>query len=194
MIESIRGIVETCAEDSAVLRLGQVSVRLGVTGETVRSLRPGEPAELFAHLYIREDVLALYGFGSRDERSLFEALMGVAGVGPRAALGFLSVFSPQALRDAIEREDIAGLTRVPGVGRKTAQRVVLELKGKLSRVGGVSAPGPIDSREGELIAVLTGLGYSATEAQEALRHTADVQGTGTDEDRIRAALRYFAGH
>jgi Holliday junction resolvasome RuvABC DNA-binding subunit len=72
--------------------------------------------------------------------------------------------------------------------------VVLELKGKLSRVGGVSAPGPIDSREGELIAVLTGLGYSATEAQEALRHTADVQGTGTDEDRIRAALRYFAGH
>lgn len=194
MIESIRGIVETCAGDSAVLRLGQISIRLGVTGETVRMLRPGEPAELFAHLYIREDVLALYGFGSREERTLFEALMGVTGVGPRAALGFLSVFSPQALRDAIEREDIAGLIRVPGVGRKTAQRVVLELKGKLSRVGGVSTTGSLDSRASDLVTVLTGLGYSAAEAEDALRSTADVQGTGTDEDRIRAALRYFAGH
>jgi holliday junction DNA helicase RuvA len=194
MIESIRGIVETCAADSAVLRLGHVSVRLGVTGETVRGLKPGEPAELFAHLYIREDVLALYGFGSREERSLFEALMGVTGVGPRAALGFLSVYSPEALRDAIEREDITGLIRVPGVGRKTAQRVVLELKGKLSRVGGGAQSAPPAGRDTELIAVLTSLGYSASEAQDALRSTADVQGTGTDEDRIRAALRYFAGH
>jgi Holliday junction DNA helicase RuvA len=195
MIESIRGIVEACTADTAVIRLGNVSLRLGVTGETVRTLKPGEPTELYAHLYLREDVMALYGFGTREERSLFEALMGVTGVGPRAALGFLSVFSPGGLRDAIEREDITGLIRVPGIGRKTAQRVVLELKGKLSKVGGGAAQaGPLANRDLDLITVLTGLGYSAAEAEEALRSTADAQGTGSDEDRIRAALRYFAGH
>src|SRR5579871_2925233 len=106
MIESVRGVVETCSTDAVVLRLGSVSLRLGVTGETVRSLKPGSPAELFTHLYMREDVLALYGFATLEERSLFEELMGVTGVGPRAALGFLSAFTPTGLREAIAAEDI----------------------------------------------------------------------------------------
>ena len=138
MIESIRGIVESCTADGAVLRLGGISIRLGVTGEAVRSLQPGQPAELHTHLYMREGLAALYGFASVEERSLFEELMGVTGVGPRAALGFLSIFSPTGLREAIANEDLIRLTRVPGVGRKTAQRVILELKGKLERVGGPS--------------------------------------------------------
>src|SRR5581483_4197638 len=134
MIESIRGVVESCSADGAVLRLGGISLRLGVTGETVRLLKPGQVAELFTHLYLRDEVVALYGFATPEERRVFEELMGVTGVGPRSALGFLSIFTPEGLREAIANEDYTRLTKVPGIGRKTAQRVVLELKGKLERV------------------------------------------------------------
>lgn len=193
MIESVRGVVESCSLDAAVLRLGSVSLRLGVTRETVHSLKPGQTAELFTHLYLREDVLALYGFASQEERALFEELMSVSGVGPRAALGFLSTFTPSGLREAIEHEDLTRLTRVPGVGRKTAQRVILELKGKLARVGGAVPAAPLSRQDQELLSVLTdSLGYGAAEAGEALR-SGDVAAASTDEDRLRAALRYIAG-
>lgn len=192
MIESVRGVVESCSADAAVLRLGSISVRVGVAGETLRALQPGRQAELFTHLYVREEVVALYGFGSQDERTLFEELMGVSGIGPRAALGFLSLFTPTGLREAIANEDVTRLTRVPGVGRKTAQRVVLELKGKLERVGGTAPAMPPSRQEQELIGVLTdSLGYSAAEASEALR-SGDVAAAQTDEDRLRAAIRYIA--
>jgi len=192
MIESIRGIVESCTADGAVLRLGGISIRLGVTGEAVRALQPGQPAELHTHLYMREGLAALYGFASVEERSLFEELMGVTGVGPRAALGFLSIFSPTGLREAIANEDLTRLTRVPGVGRKTAQRVILELKGKLERVGGPSPAAQPSARDQELLGVLTGsLGFGAAEAGEALR-SGDVAAAGTDEDRLRAAIRFIS--
>jgi len=185
MIESIRGIVESCTADGAVLRLGGVSIRLGVTGEAVRALQPGQPAELHTHLYMREGLAALYGFASVEERSLFEELMGVTGVGPRAALGFLSIFSPTGLREAIANEDLTRLTRVPGVGRKTAQRV-------LERVGGPSPAAQPSARDQELLGVLTGsLGFGAAEAGEALR-SGDVAAAGTDEDRLRAAIRFIS--
>jgi len=192
VIESLRGIVESCSVDAAVVRVGNICLKLGVTSETVHTLQPGAAAELFTHLYMREDVLALYGFGTREERSLFEELMGVTGVGPKAALGFLSTFTPSALREAIEQEDVARLIRVPGVGRKTAQRVILELKGKLERVGSAAPAGPVLAQDQELLQVLTGLGYSAAEASEALSHSSSTT-EGSDEDRLRAALRYFAG-
>lgn len=191
MIESVRGIVERCTADAVVLRLGSISVRLGVPGETAHTLQAGEAAELHAFLYLREDSAALYGFATLEERSLFEELLGVTGVGPRSALGFLSQFNPAALREAIEGEDLTRLTRVPGIGRKTAQRVVLELKGKLARVGtsGTAAAAP---RDADLLRVLTeSLGYSAAEAAEALRSN-EVATAHTDEDRLRAAIRFFA--
>jgi len=192
MIESIRGIVELCTVDAAVLRLGGISIRLGVTGEALRSLQPGQPAELHTYLYMREGLAALYGFASVEERRLFEELMGVTGVGPRAALGFLSIFSPTGLREAIANEDLTRLTRVPGVGRKTAQRVILELKGKLERVGGPSPAAPHSARDQELLGVLTGsLGFGAAEAGEALR-SGDVAAAGSDEDRLRAAIRFIS--
>jgi Holliday junction DNA helicase RuvA len=193
MIESVRGVVESCSADAAVLRLGSISLRLGVAGGTGRSLQPGQPAELFTHLYIREEVVALYGFTTVEERSIFEELMSVTGVGPRSALGFLSLFSPQGLREAIANEDYARLTKVPGIGRKTAQRVVLELKGKLERAAGPMPPASLSRQDQELLSVLTdSLGYGAAEAAEALR-SGDVAAATTDEDRLRAALRYFAG-
>jgi holliday junction DNA helicase RuvA len=191
MIEAIHGIVETCQPDAAVLRLGYISIRLAITAETARELRPGDRVSLFTHLFLREDLAALYGFASAEERSLFEDLMGVSGVGPKAALGFLSAFTPQGLRDAIEQEDLTRLTRVPGVGRKTAQRVVLELKGRLGAVGG-AAPTPISPRDQDLLSVLSGLGYTSAESAAALQHSKEVASSGTDEDRIRAALSYFA--
>jgi holliday junction DNA helicase RuvA len=195
VIESLRGQVETCAPDSTVLRLGSVSLRLGITAQTAHTLRPGEQAELFTHLYMREDLLSLFGFASREERSLFEELLGVTGVGPKVALGLLSGFTPAGLRDAIEREDVTRLVKVPGVGRKTAQRVVLELKGKLVLSAGASPQaGQISPREQELMQVLSGLGYSAAEAAEAVHHSTEVAEQGSDEDRLRAALSYFAGH
>ena len=161
-------MIEACSADSAVIRLGGISVRMGVTAETVRILRPGEHAELYTHLYMREDVLALYGFATREERSLFEELLGVSGVGPRAAIGFLSVFTPTGLREAIDQEDISRLIRVPGIGRKTAQRVVLELKGKLAVLSGKPQAARLTPGDQDLVQVLAGLGYSSAEAGEAL--------------------------
>ena len=192
MIEALHGVVETCEPDAAVLRLGYVSVRVGITAETAAVLRPGERASLLTHLHFREDVLALYGFATAEERSLFGELLGVSGVGPKVAIGFLSAFTPPALREAIEQEDVTRLTRVPGVGRKTAQRVVLELKGKLAVVGAPVAA-PLSARDQDLLSVLSGLGYSAAEAAAALRHSTEVAIAGSDEDRLRAALGYFAG-
>lgn len=194
MIESVRGMVELCSGDVAVLRLGAVSVRLGITAETARGLRPGEPAELFTHLFLREELLALYGFSSREERAMFEELLGVSGVGPRVALGFLSAFTPTGLREAIDGEDIVRLTRVPGVGKKTAQRVVLELRGKLVAAAKAAPTGKPSAGDLELAQVLAGLGYTSAEAGEAIRHSNEVAAEGTDEDRLRAALSYFASH
>jgi Holliday junction DNA helicase RuvA len=192
MIESLRGVVETCSADSAVLRLGAVSVRLGISAETAKGLRPGERAELFTHLFLREELLALYGFSSREERAMFEELLGVSGVGPKVALGFLSSFTPTGLREAIDGEDVARLTRVPGVGKKTAQRVVLELRGKLVVVAAGTTGSKLSPRDQELMQVLAGLGYTTSEASEAVRHSIEVAAEGTDEDRLRAALGYFA--
>jgi len=192
MIESLRGVVEACSADAAVLRLGAVSVRLGISAETAKGLRPGERAELFTHLFLREELLALYGFSSREERAMFEELLGVSGVGPKVALGFLSTFTPTGLREAIDGEDVARLTRVPGVGKKTAQRVVLELRGKLVVVAAGTSSGKLSPRDQELMQVLAGLGYTSSEANEAVRHSIEVAAEGTDEDRLRAALGYFA--
>ena len=192
MIESLRGEVEACSADAAVLRLGAVSVRLGISAETAKGLRPGERAELFTHLFLREELLALYGFSSREERAMFEELLGVSGVGPKVALGFLSAFTPTGLREAIDGEDVVRLTRVPGVGKKTAQRVVLELRGKLVVVAAGTTGSKLSPRDQELMQVLAGLGYTTSEASEAVRHSIEVAAEGTDEDRLRAALGYFA--
>ncbi len=192
MIESLRGLVEACSADSAVLRLGAISVRLGITAETARQLKPGGQTELFTYLYMREDVLAIYGFATNEERSLFEELLGVTGVGPRVALGFLSAFTPSALREAIDGEDVARLIRVPGVGKKTAQRVVLELRGKLVVAAPIGPAGQLSPRDQELVQVLVGLGYTSAESGEAVRHSKEVAAEGNDEDRLRAALGFFA--
>lgn len=191
MIERIRGRVERRGDDAVILDLGPISLRVNTTSATLSNL-PGQGGEasLLTYLYMREDLMVLYGFATGEERDLFERLITVTGVGPRAAQSMLSVLSPAAVYEAIEQEQVDALVRVPGIGRKTAQRVILELKGKLVPLGlptAAQAPAPVDS---ELVGVLVGLGYSAAEAAEALRSVPPREGV-SDEDRLRAALRHF---
>jgi Holliday junction DNA helicase RuvA len=192
MIERIRGRLDERGDDSLVIDLGAICLRVQASKTTVANVgQVGDPVTLYSYLYLREDAVALYGFSSLAERELFEKLLSVTGVGPRAAQAVLSVLSPTALREAIEGESVDALVRVPGVGRKTAQRIILELKGKLVPLG-TSPRGPaLAPVDGDLVSVMMGLGYSAAEANEALRGVMNLEGL-SDEDRLRAALRHFA--
>lgn len=191
MIERIRGRVEARGVDWVILSVGPLSLRINTSSTTLNALgETGGEVSLLTHLYMREDLVVLYGFATREEREVFERLIGVSGVGPRAAQLMLSVLSPDALLDAIEGEKIDALVRVPGIGRKTAQRVILELKGKLVGLG-TSAAAPVRPADDDLVGVLMGLGYSAAEAATALQSVPPKEGL-SDEDRLRTALRHFA--
>jgi Holliday junction DNA helicase RuvA len=153
-------------------------------------LHPGDNAFLFTHLHVREDAMVLYGFPTRDERDTFEALIGTTGVGPKLALAMLSVHSPAALRRALLEDDLAALTMVPGVGKRTAQRLLVELKAKLSvpevdltDAGGSPAP------RAEVRAALSGLGYAPDEVRDVVARLPE---DGSVEDLLREALKLLA--
>ena len=145
---------------------------------------------MFTHLHVREDELTLYGCADEDDLRLFQLLLSVSGIGPKVALALLSTLSADAIRSAIVTEQSDVLSSVPGIGRKTAQKVILDLKDKVQAPGGIAMPAPqISEVDGEVIAALTSLGYSVIEAQTALQHVpADVQDV---EERLRAALAYL---
>jgi len=194
MIASIRGKLIFVGVDHAVLETGGVGFLvyaprnvLGAIGEL------GDEVLLYTHLHIREDLLALYGFASSDQRHLFETLLGVSGIGPKVALSLLSSAPVDELRARIAGGDIAALSRVPGIGKKTAERLVLELRGKLE-IKGLPAPSgatpALMALNGELAEMLISLGFSAAEASAAL--AALPADTPADlEERLRLALRYF---
>jgi holliday junction DNA helicase RuvA len=138
MISHLTGTVAGLAPDGAVIDVGGVGLLVQCTPGTLAQLRAGERARVATALVVREDSLTLYGFGSDDERNTFELLQTASGVGPRLALAMLAVLSPDQLRRAVAAEDLAALTAVPGIGRKGAQRIVLELAGRLG--------GPIDGQ------------------------------------------------
>ena len=129
MIAHLDGIVSGVAPDGAVIDVGGVGLLVQCTPGTLAGLRTGERARVATSLVVREDALTLYGFGTEDERNTFELVQTASGVGPRLALAMLAVFTPDALRRAVATEDLAALTTVPGIGRKGAQRIVLELAG-----------------------------------------------------------------
>lgn len=174
MIATVTGIVAALSADGAVVEVGGVGLAVHCTPATLATLRVGETARLATSLVVREDSLTLFGFATDDERVVFETLQGVSGVGPRLAQAVLAVHSPDAVRAAVATEDVGALTLVSGIGRKGAQRIVLELKDKLGTpVGGgtvVRLPGsagPGVWRE-QLRDALTGLGWSGREVDEAL--------------------------
>ena len=192
-IARLRGIVEEKGEDWAIIGVGGLGVLASMPAPAADALMPGTPASLFTYLHVREDALTLYGFAAADELRLFEQLIGVSGIGPRAALALLSALDYASLTLAIVGGQTDALRRVPGIGQKTAERLVLELRDKVTPpADGASAPPQQKSeKDAELIAALMGLGYSQLEAAAAAEQT---DGTALPlEERIRSALQYFAG-
>jgi len=191
MIGTLRGsVLERHATGEAVLEVGGVGYRVLVPLGALSHLELGAPAFVFTHLHVREDAMVLYGFLTRDERDTFEVLIGTTGVGPKLALAMLSVHTPSLLRRALVDDDLAALTLVPGVGKRTAQRLLVELKARLDvpeldLSDGVTAP----SARSEVRAALGGLGYSADEVREVLTQLDD---DGTVEDLLRDALKLLA--
>jgi Holliday junction DNA helicase RuvA len=175
MIASIAGQVAVVTAEHAVVEVGGVGIAVQCTPATLAGLRVGEPARLATSLVVREESLTLFGFANDDERVVFEVLQSVAGVGPRLAQAVLAVHSPDTVRAAVATEDVGALTLVPGIGKKGAQRLVLELKDKLGTASGsagtvVRLPGSPSAgawRE-QLRAGLTGLGWTTRDADEAL--------------------------
>jgi Holliday junction DNA helicase RuvA len=174
MIASLSGAVVAVTAETAVIEVGGVGLEIQCDPGTLAQLRVGTPARLATSLVVRDDSLTLYGFGTDDERSVFEILQGVSGIGPRLAQAVLAVHSPDALRAAVATEDIGALMLVAGVGRKGAQRLVLELKDKL----GVPEPSatvlrlpgrdPVGMWRDQLRSALTGLGWTGREVDDAL--------------------------
>ncbi len=196
MIASIRGTLLFVSVDHAVVETGGVGFQIFAPRNVLGSLGEiGSEVRFYTHLHIREDLLALYGFASTDQRHLFETLLGVSGIGPKVALSLLSSASSDELRAAIAGGDTARLSRVPGIGKKTAERLVLELRGKLEVKGGtpiVGATPAVMAANAELAEMLVSLGFSAAEANAAIA-ALPADAPPAVEDRLRLALRYFGG-
>ncbi len=153
--------------DRVLLDVAGVGYELAVTPNTVAGLPGvGQPAVLHTHLHVREDILALYGFGNADERDIFQILIGVSGVGPKLALAVLATLSPDDLRNVVVSEDVAALTAVPGIGQRSAQKLLLELRPKLDVP---DSPLQAGSALSEVREALEGLGYQTAEIRDVLR-------------------------
>jgi Holliday junction DNA helicase RuvA len=195
VIASVRGRVATVSLDSAVLEVGGVGILVHATPATLAELRAGEQATLSTSLVVREDSLTLYGFVTDDERSTFEILQTVSGIGPRLALAMLAVHQPDGLRSAVATEDLTALCRVPGIGRKGAQRLVLELADRLGPPIHLSqAPAPTTALAGhggrpQVRDALVGLGWSVKAADEALDSVLADPDEAPAEGDVAALLR-----
>jgi holliday junction DNA helicase RuvA len=191
MIAHLHGSIEFVGKDHLIVNVGNVGLRVYVPAATHDAAGVGKMVDLFTHLHIRETEWTLYGFPSQEELELFELLLGVSGVGARTALAVLGAASPEQLRSAIAHEQAEVLTRVPGIGPKTAKSIIFHLKDKV----GVVTPGTpiayLTDADTEVIAALTGLGYSIVEAQTALA-SLPRDASQDVEERIRLALNYFA--
>jgi len=212
VISHLRGTVSGVAPDGAVIDVGGVGLSVQCTPGTLATLRPGEPTRVATCLVVREDSLTLYGFTSDDERNVFELVQTATGVGPRLALAMLAVHSPDALRRAVSTGDLNALTLVPGVGKKGAQRIVLELKDRLGTPGDVPADGSSGAGPGGALgrsaqpswrdqaqSGLVNLGWPARDAEQAVSAVAADLAAATEDGTtpetadvatvLRAAMR-----
>jgi holliday junction DNA helicase RuvA len=200
VIASVRGRVLALRLDSVVVEVGGVGLLLSATPATIAGLRLGAEADLTTSLVVREDSLTLFGFAEADERDVFEAVQTVSGVGPRLAMAMLAVHTPDGLRRAVAAQDLNSLMKVPGIGRKGAQRLVLELSDRLGpTVGAVSPVGPDGVLpvqpgrvHGQVVAALVGLGWSARQAEDAVEIV--VAQPDGDTDDVPAVLRSALRH
>jgi Holliday junction DNA helicase RuvA len=192
MIATLRGEISQVEDNALVVEVGGVGIRVFVPAPLRTRVKAGEAAYLFTHLIVREDALTLYGFESQSDRDLFNILLGVDGVGPKVALSVLSTMTLDSIRNAVFSDEPDILSRVPGVGKKTAQKMALHLKDKLKPGDGLSKLAAISDTDSEVLAALTSLGYSVVEAQTALQSLPKDAPDDTEE-RLRLALQYFRG-
>jgi Holliday junction DNA helicase RuvA len=190
MIASIRGEVLDIALDHAVIEAAGVGYKVLTTPMTLSTLRRGAEARLITAMIVREDSMTLYGFADADSRDLFTTLLGVSGVGPKIALATLAVYDPRALRQALADGDVTALTRVPGIGKRGAERLVLELRDK---IGPVAPGGGVTNAIGHAVRVpvveaLVGLGFAAKQAEEATDKVLAGDPEATTQSALRAAL------
>lgn len=197
MISSLRGEVLEIGLDHAVVEVGGVGFAVQASPGTLAGLRRGEQGRLATALVVREDSLTLFGFADNEERELFGLLQTVSGIGPRIALATLAVLNPDALRRALVDGDLAMLTRVPGIGRKGAERLALELRDKV--VAPATAPatlpvvGGADPRREQVVEALVGLGFAAKPAEQAVDRVLGDDGSSDTSALLRAALTRLGG-
>jgi Holliday junction DNA helicase RuvA len=197
MIASVHGRVAALGPDGAVVEVGGVGLAVSCSPGTLARLRLGETARLATSLVVREDSLTLYGFADDDERALFELLQTANGVGPKLAQTMLAVHPPRELRRAVATSDLTTLTAVPGIGRKGAERIVLELRDRIGAIDGSDGGGlltgvtPVPPWRDQLTHALAGLGFSGKEAAEAIDVVAAdaAPADGTDAPDVPALLR-----
>lgn len=185
MIAKLKGKIEYLKDNYAVVDVNSVGYKVYLSVYTFGKVSALKDVELHIHTYVREDTLALYGFLTLEEKEMFELLISISGIGPKASMGILSIATPKTIRTAILNEDPSILTKVSGIGKKTAERVILELKNKVADMStSEKEEVVIDS---DAIEALVGMGYSATEARDALRLVStDVKDVG---QRIKEALK-----
>lgn len=196
MISFIRGRAADMTESSVILEAGNIGYEIFMTGNALSRIHIGEELKIHTYFQVREDAMQLFGFLNKDDLQVFKLLLGVNGVGPKAALGVLSGITADELRFAILSDDVKTLSKAPGIGKKTAQKLILELKDKLSlqeafetklaheqEATGAAAAGMTDARQ-EAVEALTALGYSSTDALRAVRMAADA-----DPDDVEAILK-----
>ncbi len=190
MIATISGIIGKVGGNFLVIDVGGVGVRVFVPNPILESCGgTGRKIGLHTHLIVRETELALYGFTSEEELDLFELLLAVNGVGPKVGLSMLSTLSPEMLKGAVIREETGVLQRVPGIGKKTAERIMFQLRDKLDMTAEAAATVLMSDEDQDVIDFLTSLGFSIVEAQTALQNIpGDVEGIDT---RVQAALQYL---
>ncbi len=190
MIATLRGEITQIEDSALILEVGGVGLRVHVPAPLRTKLMVGEMAFIYTHLIVRQDALTLYGFESQADRDLFNILLGVDGVGPKVALSVLSTLTLDTVQRAIFADEGDILNRVPGVGKKTAQKIALHLKDKLKPSDALARVAAMTDFDSEVLAALTALGYSVVEAQAAIQ--ALPKDAPTDvEERLRAALGYF---
>jgi len=187
MIASLEGCIKAIRPHSLILEVAGVGFEVYPPTPLLESARIGQPLALYTYMHVREGNITLYGFLTLEEHDLFETLLGVNGIGPRTALSVLSMLSPDALRAIIAQGNAAALTRIPGIGAKTAQRLILDLKDKVGLPLGAVSLSPLQEADVDVINALTALGYSLAEAQRALQ-AIPPEAKNLDE-RILAALR-----
>ena len=199
MIAFIKGTAADASDGCLIIENNGIGYRILVPARLSDRVRRGDDVMVYTHLGVREDALTLYGFATRDDLSLFRLLLGVSGIGPKGALSVLSVMSAEDLRFAVLAEDLRTLSKIPGIGRKTAQKLVLELKDKIdirdaavigdSSAAGTAVPTADEAAQSEAVMALTALGYPSAEAYKAVRTAAALKPDAAVEDLLKTALK-----